>query len=158
MTFENVVLVISGTLTALLAGLFFGYSVSVIPAFKRLKDGEYVRAMQAINSAIQNPAFFISFMGPLLLLPFAAFLAWDNDSTARFWLLVCASAVYIVGAFGITVAGNVPLNERLAKAEDSEGRPSEARGAFETSWNYLHNLRTAAAIVASTLVFVACLH
>ncbi|MGH7158341.1 MAG: DUF1772 domain-containing protein [Candidatus Saccharimonadales bacterium] len=157
MTFENIVLVIAGTLTALLAGLFFGYAVSVVPAFKRLKDAEYVRAMQAINIAILNPVFFVSFMGPLVLLPFSAFLAWDNDSTARFWLLVCASAVYIVGTFGITAAGNVPLNEKLAKAEGSEKELSAARAAFETSWNYLHNLRTFAAIAATILVFAACL-
>lgn len=83
MTFENIVLAISGTLTSLLAGLFFGYSVSVIPAFKQLKDGEYVRAMQAINKAILNPIFFISFMGPVLLLPLSTFLALPQPGTYR---------------------------------------------------------------------------
>lgn len=40
MTLENIVLVIAGTLTSLLAGLFFGYEVSVNWGLGRLKDSE----------------------------------------------------------------------------------------------------------------------
>jgi uncharacterized membrane protein len=66
--FENIILVLTGILTALVTGLYFGYSVSVNWGLHRLNNSEYVKAMQSINAAVQNPIFFISFFGPLLLL------------------------------------------------------------------------------------------
>jgi uncharacterized membrane protein len=106
--FEDIILVLAGTLTALLAGLFFGYSVSVNGGLHRLNDSEYVRAMQSINLVIQNPPFFVCFIGPVILLPLAAFL--HRDANLQFALLLTASVLYIAGSFGLTIAGNVPLN------------------------------------------------
>jgi uncharacterized membrane protein len=80
MVFENIILVLAGILTALVTGLYFGYSVSVNGGLHRLNDSEYVKAMQSINAAIQNPIFFVSFIGPLLLLPLATFLQRDANS------------------------------------------------------------------------------
>jgi uncharacterized membrane protein len=56
--------------SGLVAGLLYSYSTSVNPGLKALPDNEYIRAMQSINTAIQNPVFFIAFMGLLLLFPF----------------------------------------------------------------------------------------
>ncbi len=47
MVFENIILVLAGTLTALVTGLFYGYSVSVNGGLHRLNDSEYVRTMQS---------------------------------------------------------------------------------------------------------------
>jgi uncharacterized membrane protein len=90
-----------------------------------------------------------------VLLPLATFLSRDAEG-ARFALLLSASVVYIVGSFGVTVAGNVPLNEKIARADASAGAAA-ARAAFERPWNRLHTVRTVASIAATVLVFVACL-
>lgn len=159
MSFENIILVISGTLTALLAGLFFGFAVSVNRGLHRLKDSEYVAAMQSINLVIQNPLFFLSFLGPVILLPLVTFLHRDANS-ARFTFLLAASVLYIVGSFGLTVAGNVPLNQKLAKidmSKASDKETAEARAQFEKPWNRLHSIRTIASITATVLIFAACL-
>ena len=74
MVFENIILVLAGTLTALVTGLYFGFSVSVNGGLHRLNDYEYVKAVQSINAVIQNPFFIVSFIGPVLLLPLATFL------------------------------------------------------------------------------------
>ncbi len=160
MTFENILLVTTGVLTSLLAGLFFGYAVSVNNGLGRLKDSEYVAAMQSINIVIQNPLFFLSFFGPVILLPLVTFLLWDTSDLPQNMLLFAASLFYIVGSFGVTVAGNVPLNEKLAKFDLSHASSkeiTEARRRFEKPWNRLHTVRTIAAIVATTLIFMACL-
>jgi uncharacterized membrane protein len=88
MVFENIILVLAGILTALVTGLYFGYSVSVNGGLHRLNDFEFVKAMQSINAAIQNPLFFVSFIAPLLLLPLATFLQGDTNSInlLYFWL------------------------------------------------------------------------
>ena len=58
MKLEDILLIIAGTLVALIAGLFFGFSVAVNRGLHRLKDSEYLAAMQSINEVIQNPLFF----------------------------------------------------------------------------------------------------
>lgn len=151
----DIILLVTGTLTTLLSGVFFGYAVSVNGALGKLRDEEYVRAMQSINVVIQNPLFFLTFMGPVVLLPFATFLAYDNASM-QFWLLFFATIIYIVGTFGITIAGNVPLNDQLAKADISAAH--EARNRFEKPWNRLHTIRTVAGVIVTILLFAACLN
>jgi len=110
--------------------------------------------MQSINIVIQNPIFFLSFMGPLVLLPLATWLTWGDDSVQT-WLLLSASVIYFVGPFGITAGGNVPLNEKLAGAQEKDY--SAARAAFEKPWNRLHTVRTLGGVIATALVFAACL-
>ena len=53
----------------LLAGLFYAYSVSVMPGLGQADDRTLVDGMQQINDAIENPVFFVSFLGaPVLIL------------------------------------------------------------------------------------------
>ena len=59
MVFENIILVLAGTLTALVTGLYFGFSVSVNEGLHRLNDFEYVKAVQSINTVIHNPFFIV---------------------------------------------------------------------------------------------------
>jgi uncharacterized membrane protein len=158
MTITTVLLITTGTLTSLLAGVFFGYAVSVNKGLGRLKDNEYVHAMQSINIVIQNPLFFLSFMGPVVLLPIATFLL--KETGLHFGLLLAATIVYIVGTFGVTVAGNVPLNEKLARLDTAAASQADikaARKQFEKPWNRLHAVRTGASIVATILFFSAIL-
>jgi uncharacterized membrane protein len=160
MIFENIILVLAGSLTALVTGLFYGYSVSVNGGLHRLNDSEYVKAMQSINAVIQNPLFFVSFIGPVILLPLAAFLQRDSNSM-QFALLLASSVIYIAGSFGLTMVGNVPLNVRLAKFDANKGSGNEivqARAGFEKPWNRLHAIRTIASIAATVLIFVAILY
>jgi uncharacterized membrane protein len=77
----------------------------------------------------------------------------------QFALLLTASVLYIAGSFGLTIAGNVPLNERLARFDASKAAGNEiaqARAGFEKPWNRLHTIRTIASIAATVLIFVAC--
>jgi uncharacterized membrane protein len=160
MVFENIILVLAGTLTALVTGLFYGYSVSVNGGLHRLNDSEYVKAMQSINAVIQNSLFFASFIGPVILLPLAAFLQRDTNSM-QFALLLASSIIYIAGSFGLTIVGNVPLNVRLAKFDASKASGNEiaqARAGFEKPWNRLHAVRTIASIAVTVLIFVAILY
>ena len=158
MIFESIILVLAGILTALVTGLYFGYSVSVNGGLHRLNDSEYVKAMQSINVVIQNPIFFVSFIGPLLLLPLATFLQRDANSI-KFPLLLASSVLYIAGSFGLTMVANVPINQRLAKLDVTNASGNEiaqARAGFEKPWNRLHTIRTLASIAATVPIFVAC--
>ncbi|MCI0397489.1 MAG: MerR family transcriptional regulator [Chloroflexi bacterium] len=93
-------------------------------------------------------------------LPLAAVLHWGGP---QFPLLAAAAVLHIIGANGVTVAGNIPLNNKLAKIEVSQLPEAEAdqiRKEFQgpgTPWMRLHAVRTLAAIAATALVFIVCL-
>jgi len=71
--------------------------------------------------------------------------------------------LHIVGVNGITIVGNVPLNNGLAKVNVdklSETEAEQIRGTYHgqgSSWMRLHNLRTLVAVVATATIFIVCL-
>lgn len=155
----TLILIIIATTTALIAGLFYGYTCSVNLGLGKLPDREYIAAMNAINAAILNPLFFISFMGTLLLLPLSAYLYYNTAYHTRFILLLTAALVYAFGVFGVTLFGNVPLNDALAKVNVLTASPkalSVQRAMFEGPWRLLHNIRTIANAVSLILVIIGC--
>lgn len=160
MTFEKIILISGGTLTGLLAGLFYAFSVAVVPALREVPAREHLHVMQAVNIKIKNPVFFVTFFGPSVLLPFAAYL---NREESQLPLLVAASALCILGVNGVTIAGNLPLNDTLEKVDVSQLSESEAEQmrqdyhGFLSAWMRFHHLRTFSATAATVLIFIVCL-
>lgn len=78
-------------------------------------------------------------------------------SSFRFWLLVMATVTYVVGLFGVTIAGNVPLNEMLDKFNITDSSAEEIaamRTMFENKWNLYHMIRTISVVLS--LIFILC--
>lgn len=145
-------------LTGLLAGLFYGYDCSVIKGLGNLQDDVYLQSFQSINKAIQNLYFFISFMGCLLVLPLATWLSYKSSDSATFYLLLSATLIYVMGVFGVTILGNVPLNEQLAKFNSAQATTNDIaamRKVFEKPWNNFHTIRTVASVIAFSLVILS---
>jgi uncharacterized membrane protein len=159
MKFPDIALVVAATFSALMAGLFFAYSVSVSPGLGKLSSIEYLKAMQSINRAILNPVFFLCFMGTLVMLPLAAILHFQPHKTV-FMLLLGAAACYVIGVFGVTMSVNVPLNNMVDKAELSHISVDELealRDQFEVRWNFWNNVRSWASLLAIVLSIFACI-
>ena len=160
MTLENILLVIGGTLSGLLAGVMYTFNVAIVPALRSTKGTQHIAAMQALNLKIQNPVFFLSFFGPTVILPITAYLHRD---TAQFPLLAAAAALHIIGANGVTMVGNIPLNNQLDKVDVnkiSEAEADKIREDFQgvgSRWMNLHAIRTLTSTAATALVFIACL-
>lgn len=156
----NIILALTGTATALIAGLFYSWSCSVVLGFARLPDAAYIEAFQQTNRAILNPVFFATFIGTLLLLPLSTYLHYTPHPSMRFWLLLAASVIYAVGTFGVTMAGNVPMNDLLDKF-DLKNASAEAialaRKNFESRWNSLNIVRAITSTLSVLLVIIACL-
>jgi len=157
---SNIVLVCAATTTALVAGLFYSWSVSVTLGLARLPDHEYISAFQAMNRAILNPVFFASFLGTVILLPLSTYMHYGQPVSGRFWFLLAATVVYVVGVFGVTMVGNVPLNDALENFQLHTASAQEIaaqRAKFEVPWNNLNTVRTIASTLAIVLVIIACL-
>jgi len=159
MTFSNIILVLTATTTALMAGLFYAWSCSVMLGFARLSDREFVSAMQATNRAILNPIFFAAFLGAPLFLPISTFLHYGESP--RFALLLAATVIYLIGTFGVTMFGNVPMNNTLDRFDLESATAEEIalqRANFERRWNNLNTIRTVTSTIAVILIVIACLN
>lgn len=161
MTVSNVILILTAIGTALMAGLFYSYCCSVVIGLRMLPDPEYIAAMQAINRAIQNPIFFICFIGTPLLLPLSTYLNYSHPVPLKFWLLFAATILYLFGVLGITAFGNIPLNNTLEKfnlLNASKESIGIQRINFETRWNMLNIIRTISSILSLIVVMIACIY
>ena len=159
MTFANIALLAAAFTTALIAGLFYAWSCSVNPGLGKLPDAGYLAAMQSLNREILNPLFFMSFMGTVILLPVSTWMQYSNPVSTRFYLMLGATLVYGIGTFGVTMLGNVPLNNALdgINLQSSPEVLHQQRELFEGPWNRLHSIRTIANAIALILVLLACI-
>lgn len=160
LTFLQILLGITAVSTALMGGLFYAYSCSVNPGLGRLSDIGYLSAMQSINRAILNPVFFSSFLGSLVLLPVSTWAYFSYSVSPGSWCVLGATLVYFIGVFGVTMGGNVPLNNVLDKADLTAvagGQLAQQRAAFEQRWNRLNTVRTVAAVVTVALMVAGCI-
>jgi len=138
----------------LMAGLFFAFSISVMPALRLQPGAEAMAAMQRINDVIVNPVFMIVFLGTPLACLAAMLLAFDQDSAARNAALA-GGASYLLGGLGVTAALNVPMNNRLAAADAASVAGQERWAAYLRDWTRWNHLRTLASLLATLLLALA---
>ena len=159
MKITDIILIIVAVITALMAGIFYSFSVAVSPGLSKLTDSEYIKAMQSINREIQNPLFFINFFGVLILLPLLTFQQFSYSKELPL-LLLTSLIFYVVGVFGVTAFVNVPLNNQLDAfnlSTASSESINSMRKLFEPRWNFWNNIRTAASVVTFIVIMCTCL-
>lgn len=134
-------------LTGGIAGVFYAYSVSVMPALNALDPETAARAMRSLNRAILNRAFFATFLGaPAAAVVTGTLLVWRGE-VAGAGLSLLAAATYALGAFLPTVAINVPLNQAL----DGGGLVWSRFSPRWTRWNTVRAVSSAGALVLVAL-------
>jgi len=141
-----------------MAGLLYGWTVSVIPGLRRVPDSTYIATMQDINRAIINPAFIVPFMGTPITLATDARTRLRSGDKRQGWLLAGAAATYATGVLGVTLGRNVPLNNALEAFQLSSASDqviAERRRSYESPWNRWHYLRTVAGIASFALAAAA---
>ncbi|MBL0888233.1 anthrone oxygenase family protein [Myceligenerans indicum] len=144
----TVLTVASVALLGLSAGVFFAFSSFVMSGLDRAGDPAAGEAMTGINDTAVRPAFMSVFFGALLVTAAAGVLGLVAGDGRAAWVLA-AAVVYLVGTVGVTVAANVPLNNRLLAATD---KASGWRGYHRrwTAWNHVRTLAATAAAVLAT--------
>ncbi|OJH39303.1 DUF1772 domain-containing protein [Cystobacter ferrugineus] len=139
----------------LMAGLFFTFSTFVMKALSRLPAGEGMAAMQAINSAILNPLFFVVFFGTMavcLWAVVASLMRWHHEGSA---FRLAGGAIYLVGGFLVTAVFNVPMNEKLAATPPTSPEAAALWSNYLTNWTAWNHVRTVASLAAAALLTLA---
>jgi uncharacterized membrane protein len=134
-------------------GVFFAFSSFVMPALRRLPAGQGTAAMQSINERAVTPPFMVALFGTAAGCAGLAVWAALADDAPRGWL-IGGSAAYLLGTIGVTIAGNVPLNDRLAAVEPAATDTAAWHG-WVSRWTALNHVRTVAALAACGAFAVA---
>ena len=142
---------------ALIAGLFFVFSVAIMKAFSVLPPEKGIAAMQSINTNILNPLFLTVFMGTVVVCLAAlvfAILHWREPGSAY---LLAGAILYLVGAFLVTAIVNVPMNNALATVKPDSPEAVSVWNRYLTNWTAWNHVRTVASALA-TLSFALALY
>jgi uncharacterized membrane protein len=128
------VLAAATVVTGLIAGVYYAFACSVMLGLGASGDRTFIEAMQNINKKIENPVFFLTFFGALVL-PAWALRTFRRDRELRLWI-AAGLALYTVGLL-TTMAVNIPLNNQLAAAGTAATikDPAAVRAHFEDTWN-----------------------
>ncbi|UGT59595.1 DUF1772 domain-containing protein [Nocardia asteroides] len=146
--------------TGLVAGVFYAYAISVMPALRQTDDRVVLDVMQRINVVIINPWFLVAFIGTIGFTGLAALLHLGSEYRAVLGWIAIGLALNVF-AFAVTIALNVPLNNVLDAAGDvnSIADPAALRAEYESPWVRWNVLRavlhTAAFTVLCGALFVA---
>ena len=141
--------------SGLIAGVFLAFSAFVMRALARLPPAQGIAAMQSINIAVIHPAFLGIFLGTAVLCAgaiIAALLRWSAPGGT---FVLAGAALYLAGTFLVTIAANVPWNDRLAAMAPDDPAAAETWRLYSRRWTAWNHVRTLAALAASGSFIVA---
>jgi uncharacterized membrane protein len=139
----------------LMGGIFFAFSNFVMQALAQQSPDSGIRTMQAINIKIVNPLFLTIFIGTPLCSVFLVAVSAHRLSRPGAKLLLSGAALYLVGALAVTVAFNIPLNDRLAIQDPESADATQYWLAYVSEWMKWNHTRTIASLAAAAVLVLA---
>lgn len=136
--------------SAAVGGIFYAFSTFVMRGLNRTGPTDAFTAMRGINAeANANPAFLLFFVGSALLALAVGVVALIQIGRPGSWLLLAGAIFGIVG-FVITMVFNVPLNNRLDRADIADAA-AEWQSYF-TAWTAWNHVRTGTGFIGAVLM------
>lgn len=135
--------------TATVGGVFFAFSTFVMKALDQRPPNEGVAAMQRINVVVINPLFVGVFAGSAVVTTMLCAMAFFPWTGSRSSLIVAAFFSYVVGSFGVTMAFNVPRNNRLAALDSGSVEAADYWPVYVREWTRWNHVRTVASLVSA---------
>jgi uncharacterized membrane protein len=133
--------------------VFFAFSVFVMRALAIVPPAQGILAMQRINITVINPLFLGVFLGTVPLLATTTYFA--RRSPQSFAWLLAALLIYLVGSVGVTMAFNVPRNNRLASLEATSAEAARYWPVYVREWLAWNHVRCVASLAAAVVTMLA---
>ena len=155
----DISLIFSILFCSLVGGFIFTYAIVVMPGLSNLNDKDFLRAFQVTDAIIQNkqPLFLFIWIGSIVAILTTVLVSLLIVGLKETWLIVLIGVAYLLGVQGITIAINIPLNNRIQKLkiqEQNDKTLADERLKFETKWNFFNTIRTGIAISVSGLLLI----
>lgn len=138
---------------ALVAGVFLAFSDFIMRSLSLTGGTGGIDAMQVINREVFRWVFMALFLGMgVASLAITAYSILSLSGTPG-TLILLSALTYLLGCFAVTVFGNVPMNEALAKMDLSAADThSYWTGTYLPRWTFWNSVRTAACTLAAALM------
>lgn len=157
MTTSPYVIATAAVGSAAVGGLFFAFSTFVMRGLDRTDPLQAITAMRGINAEAQaNAPFLLMFFGSTLLaLAVGIYAAVHLGRPGSGYLL--AGAVLAILAAIVTVAFNVPLNNRLEALDPATLSAADAAHewrAYRVPWTAWNHVRTVTPLLGAALLLL----
>lgn len=141
---------------ALVAGVFLTFSDFVMRALDGAKPAAGVVAMQQINRKVYRTVFMVLLLGMSAAAPLLATGAYFYVDGPAAVLIIAGCSLYFVGVFLVSLAFNIPMNQRLDRL-DVAGTASAAywTGTYLPRWTAWNHVRTATSAAAAICCLIA---
>ena len=141
--------------SGLAGGIFYAFSSFIMKALGRLPPATGINAMQSINVVVINPSFLGLFFATAVVSVGAITVAFTQWHAPEAPYLLAGALLYLVGTFGVTARGNVPLNHRLADLAATDPEAASFWNDYLQRWTRLNTIRTVAAGAAALMYSLA---
>jgi len=132
---------------AVVSGVFLTFSDFVMRSLGGAKHSAGIEAMQIINREVYRSVFMVLLLGMSALSPLLIGYAWFRLAGGASAVITTGGVLYLAGVFAVTLAFNVPMNQRL---DGLDFTGAEAAGYWAgtylprwTFWNYIRALASA---------------
>jgi uncharacterized membrane protein len=141
----------------LTAGVFLAFSDFVMKALFAASPASGIEAMQLINRKVYGSVFMTLLIAMLVisvaLVPYAVVYM---TSPAVAWV-ISGCVLYVIGVFIVTVAFNVPMNQRLDAMNHESNETASYWTVYASSWTLWNHVRTIASI-GCVVCFLIAIH
>lgn len=155
LNFIAIACAIAGFASALVAGVFQAFSDFIMRGLALAPSAAAVEAMQRINETVLRSVFLLSFLvlAPATLV-LAIYAVVGLESWARL-LVLLAAGVYWASVFAVTMFGNVPMNQTLAKLGAATHEAADYWQVYLRRWTHMNHVRTVGSACTAGLLLVA---
>ena len=128
----------------ILSGVFFTFSDFVMKSLALVAASNGAEVMQVINREVYKSKFFILIIAMILLCLFlGAHVLFTESGPATNWI-IAGSALYLIGAFGVTMVFNVPMNNELEWLDHASPATADYWAGYLKNWTFWNHVRTTA--------------
>ncbi|MEM9837587.1 MAG: anthrone oxygenase family protein [Pseudomonadota bacterium] len=143
--------------SAVVGGVFSAFSEFIMRALLRAEPAGGIEAMQHINRTVLRSQFVA---GILVIAPISVaigvYAAGNVEGAARM-ALIAAPLVYVPSVFLMTLFGNVPMNNRLARLDYRSLEAEEYWQTYGRGWTRLNHVRTFGSVLTAGLYLIAAI-
>lgn len=135
--------------SAIAGGVYANFSARIMPRLAELPDAQGISSMQQFNrAAVQAPFMTVFFGSAVLSVAVLTRLLRRPERTAIDWLAAGGAALYISG-FVLTIAYNVPRNDRLAIVDASTATAAQVWHDYLREWTSANSVRALMSVAGS---------
>lgn len=150
----SILTILAAVGSGLIAGVFFIFSVTVMPALARVTPTEGINSMKSINIVIVNPIFLLVFLGTAALCFALAIVSVFGGARPGSGILLAGALLYLA-AIGITAAFNIPMNNALDKLLATDSQAFAFWTKYLSDWTFWNHVRSLATLASAALLIWA---